>query len=200
MSPSAFGRWCGLGAILGGLLFAAWGYMHGNDAPSYFAAIEDALGFVVPLLFLVGLAGLYARCRGRAGRLGGVGFVLGFVGSGLGLVNRFEVVHAPIWAYVVGARGWSPLLLIWLTWLLVGLTLVGITTIRTKALGGWDALPLATGLFGWVYYLTDSNSIVEAHSVHLAFGVLFSLSWVALGYALWSERGTPARAAYPRTC
>jgi hypothetical protein len=86
----------GLAAILAGVLFAVWGYIHGNDAPSYFTGIEDVLGFVVPLLFLVGLAGLCARCKRRSGRLGGIGFVLGFIGSGLGIVNRFEVVHAPM--------------------------------------------------------------------------------------------------------
>lgn len=190
MLPSVLGQWCGLGASLGGLLFAAWGYVHDDEAPSYFAAIEDVLGFVVPLLFLMGLAGLYARHGGRAGRVGEIGFVLGFIGSGLAIVNRFEVVHALIWACVVGARGWSPMLLIWLTWTLIGLTLVGVAAIRAKTLGGWRALPLAMAMLGWVYYFTDSNSLVEVRSVHLVFGVLFSLSWVALGYALWSGRST----------
>jgi hypothetical protein len=92
------------------------------------------------------------------------------------------------------------MLLIWLTWVLVGLTLVGIAAIRTKALGGWDVLPFAMGAFGWGYYLTDPNVIAEAYSAHVVFGVLFSLSWVALGYALLSGRGVVDRTTFSGPC
>jgi uncharacterized membrane protein len=43
---------------------------------------------------------------------------------------------------------------------------------------------LATGVFGWVYYLTDSGAALEARSVHIGFGLLYSLGWVALGVGL----------------
>jgi len=49
-------------------------------------------------------------------------------------------------------------------------------------------------LFGWVYQLTDDKTgIVDVRSVHMAFGVLFSLSWVVLGYALWSSKTKASR-------
>lgn len=166
-------RWSGLGAVLAGVLFAAWGYIDNDDASSYFAVIEEALSFIVPILWLVGLGGLYAQCggrEGRAGRLGEVGFNLGFLASVLGVYNAFSLT------------------LNWLVGLFAGLTLLGIATIRTKALGAWRALPLAMGLFGWGYYFTDSNGLVDARSVHVVCGVLFSLGWVALGYVLWSGR------------
>ena len=43
---------------------------------------------------------------------------------------------------------------------------------------------LATGVFGWVYYLTDSGAVLEARSVHVGFELLFSLGWVVLGVEL----------------
>ena len=43
---------------------------------------------------------------------------------------------------------------------------------------------LATGVFGWVYNLTDSGAILEARSMHIGFGLLFSLGWVVLGVGL----------------
>lgn len=173
------------------MLFVTWGYAHREDAPSHLAFVADVLGLVVPALFLAGLAGLYARCQGRAGFFGGIGFVLCSVGSGLGVVNHFETLYVPMRTYVVDARDWSLMLLIWLTWVLAGLTLVGVVLVGRKGLGSWGALALAMGLLGWVYYLTDSNSLVEAGSVHVAFGVLFGASWVVLGYALLRSGRAP---------
>ena len=66
---------------------------------------------------------------------------------------------------------------------------------------------IAIGLFGWDHYITDESSgwahiidftnivgsTTEVRLIHVIFGVLFSLSWVTLGYALWSRTGTPTR-------
>src|SRR5688500_6073858 len=85
-SSPALLRWSGLGAVLAGVLFAAWGYLHQGRAPQPPDAIASALGLVVPLLFLLGLAGFYVRSRERAGsRLGRIGFLFGFLGAGLGV-------------------------------------------------------------------------------------------------------------------
>jgi len=55
-------------------------------------------------------------------------------------------------------------------------------------------LLLTVALFGWIYQLTDDKTgIVDVRSVHVAFGVLFSLSWVVLGYALWSSKTKASR-------
>jgi hypothetical protein len=65
--------------------------------------------------------------------------------------------------------------------MLTGLTLIAVATVRS----GWSwrtgAVVLATGVFGWVYNLTDSGAVLEARSVHIGFGLLFSLGWVVLG-------------------
>ena len=83
-----------------------------------------------------------------------------------------------------------------LTWLLVGLSLVGLSTVRREApTRHWGLLLLTLTFSGWVYQLTDDMAgIVEVRSVHVAFGILFSLGWVVLGYALWSERTRASQA------
>lgn len=186
--------WGGAAAVLAGTLFAAWGYLHRDAAPRLFAAIADKLDFVVPLLFMAGLIALHAQRRGGPDWLRWTGFLLGFLGSGWGLV--YGVADMSAWYAYAGGRAWTSLLN-WLPWLLSGLTLVGIAAVRVKALRGWDVLPLVTGAAGWAYYFTDSGGIVETRPGHVAFGALFSLGWMATGYTLCS-RGGSARRRAPR--
>src|SRR5215203_7262597 len=117
-------RWAGSGAMLAGALFVLWGYLEEGEAPPYREAIADVLSFLVPALFLVGLVGLYGRCRRRVGRLGGAGLMLGSFGAGLGSVK--SLADFSFWYTFVGGKG---LLLYlvgdWLFWLLTGLTLIG---------------------------------------------------------------------------
>src|SRR5215203_320137 len=179
---SALVRWGGLAALLAGVLFAAWGYIDRDVGPSYLIPVVVVLSYIVPLLFFLGLVGLQVRCWGRVGWLGEIGFVLSFVATGRGVAGRFVDVYACCYPYFV-ERGWPTLLLDWLVWLLVGLTLVGLAAIRTKALRGYGALLLTMTLVGWIYFFTDSGDSLEAQVVHIVFGILFSLSWVALGCA-----------------
>jgi hypothetical protein len=75
-----------------------------------------------------------------------------------------------------------------LTWLLVGLSIITFATIRSRTLRNWAFLLLALTVFGWVYQLTDDQiGIVVIRSIHVMFGTLFALSWMLLGYALWSR-------------
>jgi succinate dehydrogenase/fumarate reductase flavoprotein subunit len=68
--------------------------------------------------------------------------------------------------------------------MLTGLTLMGVDTVRSEWSRRTGAVVLATGVFGWVYNLTDSGAVLEARSVHVGFGLLFSLGWVVLGVGL----------------
>jgi hypothetical protein len=185
--------WSSLGAGLAGTLFTVWGYLHKDGASSQLSVIADALSVIVPLLFIVGLAGFYAWGQRRVGRqLGRAGFVVAFVSSGLGAFYRLAdiggiVSTADRYGYAVG-RGWPPQLLDWFPWFLIGLTLVGIATLRTELLRGWGFLLTAIGLSGWAYYLSDFGSVIQLRTFHVLSGVLFSLGWVLLGYLLWSER------------
>lgn len=195
-------RWSGTAAVLAGILFAAWGFLHKGSESQPPDPIASALGLVVPLLFLLGLAGYYVWSRGRAAWwLAWIGFVFGFVGSGLGVAYRLLDIAgiastADRYGYVVG-KGWLPQLFDWFPWLLVGLTLVGIAFVGKGLVRWWAPLPLAMGLFGWTYYFSESGDIAQMRTIHVLFGLLFSLSWIGLGYLLWS-RGTADRTGVSR--
>jgi len=186
-SDATFGRGGGLAALLAGVLFATWGYIDSDVMSSYLISIEVVLSYSVPLLFLVGLAGLQARCWGRVGWLGEIGFVLGFIAAGRGVVVHFAEVAAGFYDYFI-ERGWPTLPLDWLFWLFAGLTLIGVAAVSTKALRGYGAVLLAMASCSWVYIFTDSAHILEARLLHNVFGTLFSLSWVVLGCKLLSEK------------
>ncbi len=174
----------GFGALLAGVLFATWGYVHSDDAPWYFDAIAGALNIVVPALFLMGLIGLFVLCKGLVGRIGKVGLVLGLAGSAMG------IAYAVPWSAFATREDSLSLLVLdtvlvwWLHIILTGLPLLGISTVGTRTLRGLGILLLAMGASGWAYYITDSGAFLEARPAHVVLGLLFSLTWVVLGLAL----------------
>ena len=208
--------WSGWASALAGVLFAVWGYVDREEKFWYLDIPVIVLGVVVPLLVFVGLTGVYTRWRGQAGWLGGTGFALSLVGAGQGIyagvINSYTIYvqiasTGDYWqegrtlpegnneAAAVAQQGWL-LMTLWSSWLgllLAGLTIAGLAAVRTRGLRGWGLLLLIMALFGWVYQFTGVGTPVEAHSIHIVFGVLFSLSWVVLGYALWSSRNTLRR-------
>jgi hypothetical protein len=177
-------RSCAVGAVLAGVLFVVWGYIDRPHIPLYLDAVEAVLSLIVPALFLVGLTGLSVLCKRWSGVLGWTGLILALCGPTWGVVDGIADV-GPLYAFFVKLP--LPTRLIgWLLPMLAGLTLVGIATVETRTFKSLGTLPLAMGVFGWIYYLTDSGAILEARSVHVGFGLLFGLGWVALGVALWA--------------
>ena len=172
-------------ALLAGVLFATWGYVHRDDAPWYFDALATVLSFVVPALFLLGLAGVYVLCKGRVGRIGKVGIVLALSGSAMG------VAYAVPWSFFATREDWlssvawldTPLVW-WLQVFLAGLPLVGIAAFGTRNLRGLGTLLLVMGALGWLYYVTDAGAVLEARLAHIVLAALFSIGWIALGLAL----------------
>lgn len=172
---------------MGGVLHVAWGYVEN------LRGLIHVLSFVVPALFLVAVVGLCVLCRG--GRvLRWLGMGLAAYGLGWGIVSGI-LGGAAMWAYLT-QRGWAPLIADWFSFTLAGLTLMGIASIREKPSRVWGVLALAMGSFGWVYDLTDAGAVLETRPVHIGFGLLFSLCWVALGVGLLAT-GTK-RAQSPR--
>jgi hypothetical protein len=198
MSPSEFLRWSGLAAVLGGVLFSAkilWEMA--GVVPLNTTDITDTLFFIVPLLWLAGLSGFYARCTERYGPLGNTGFMLSLAGLTIGTIG--SLVGAWIeplrLAYWLGFR-----------FLCVGLGLLGIATIGARALHGWSVLPLVLGLLGlgrgffMFFAVTRGATLFEAPegqgelgsflaswagTLTSVLGVLFGIGWALLGYALW---------------
>ena len=198
--------WSGWSAVSAGVLFLVWGYVDREGAPWYLDLAVLVLAIVVPLLFLVGLMGTYIRVyvkgRVQVGWLSLIGVLISFAGAARWLTAA--VVNAPTLYRWLGNRPvitppgaqeecglclLSKLYLLVnspLTWLFVGLSIVGLTTVRGEALRNWGLLLLAMAFSGWVYHLTDDKTgIVDIRIIHVAFGILFALSWMVLGYALW---------------
>ena len=176
-------------AALGGLLWTVKAFYDRNDAPPWPTDVSDALLFVVPLLFLVGLAGLYARCRGRLGEweaLSSAAFVAGVVGQigcVLGLITATLDVGPSWWLFFFG---------FFLTNL--GLVFLGNSIVQTGALPRWRALPLLIGSLGILLILVSDppNSPLGIYP-SLALWMTYGLAWAALGYVLWSYQDEPVR-------
>jgi hypothetical protein len=184
-SPILLVRSGGFGSLLAGVLFVTWGYVHRDEAPWYFDAMVGPLNFIVPALFLVGLAGLYLLCEGRVGRIGKVGLVLSIAGSAMGVAYAFPWSTFATRDDWLSSLAWLDTLLVW--WehvLLAGLPLAGIAAVGARTLRGVGVLLLATGAFGWAYQITDSGAILEARLAHVGLGLFFGLGWIALGLAL----------------
>ena len=189
----------GCGAAVGAALFLVSGYVDRPDQPDYLTIVVALLSFLVPTLFFIGLIGLYMWCKGRVGRLGEAGLLVGLIGSSLGILHGLSsLMHLD---YVIQDRSPSSFHTIlhdvWLPVLFTGLTLVGIANIRHRSLRGVSALALAMGVSGWIYDFTDSSAIFEVRVVHVGFGVLFSLGWVALGLAFWARATRQVREPRP---
>ena len=177
--------------MLAGVLLATWGYIHDEDMSWRFGIIEDVLDFVVPLLFLVGMTGLYALGKGWVGRLGGAGFILGGVGTAWGFLDG--VFDVPLWYFFwhtyFPRQGWLLGAVNWVSFLSGGLVLVGLALIWTRALRRWGDLVFGMGAVGLVYAFTETGDATATRLVHVAFGVVFSLGWVTFGYALFRSVG-----------
>ena len=137
MYSSILAKWSGPAAMLAGVLSGVWGSLPHDPTLRGLAIAQNALATIVPLLFLLGLAGLRARCVGRAGRLGRAGleagFVLGFVALAWGGVVLLFVDIAPLYKFLARG-GWPPWLSNWFAWLVVSLIVVGAVNTRKAAL------------------------------------------------------------------
>lgn len=159
----------------------AWGYLDKPNISENRMVMVDALALCVPTLFLGAVVGLSAFWRTRLGVLGWTGTALAVCGWGQALVPAI-VGYDPMWIYLE-QNGWPHHLHEWLFLMLTGLTLVGLASVK-KPLRRVGFVVLTMGASGWIYYLTDTNAIFEARSVHVGFGLLFSGCWVALGVGL----------------
>jgi hypothetical protein len=178
MSSSDLIRWGGLAAMLAGMVWIVAGLLGRVVANPETNSWVNILFIVAVLLVLVGLVGFHTLQKGNYGRIGRAGFYTVVVAT-----------FAQVLALVVFLAGSDALF--WLQFpvgglaVLVGFVLYGAATLQAKVLPRWCgiafiiAVPVSVALGG-------------------AFGspgidyVWLGLVWLALGYVLWSWRGTAA--------
>jgi hypothetical protein len=194
-STNLIARLGGLAAVVGGLLWSAKSFYDRNDAPPWPTDLTDDLFFVVLLLFLAGLVGLYARLRGRlreweaVSLLGFVAIISGLIASIVGqLTMVFEV--GPSWWF--GISWWMFVFGFFVASL--GLVFFGNSVVQSRALPRWRGLPLVIGALGLVLILVGDppNSDLGIYP-SLAVWMLYGLGWAVLGYVLWSDRDEAVR-------
>ncbi|MGF1473095.1 MAG: hypothetical protein ACFB50_15330 [Rubrobacteraceae bacterium] len=209
-------RRCGLAAMLGGALaivvapFITSAYSLTEDGagtvPPWEPTLSDSLGplftfatsevvyatygkvyFFVFLGFLLGLIGLRARRRDRAGRLERWGFGLCFVGVALNLIGNvpdYWVGEDTVFEYIGFVAGTALGLLV----LTVGSSLLGVALLRARAV---------SRLGTWLLALSPAGVILPGF---VGFGNIpsgpalwYGVVWVVMGYALWSVQRNVVR-------
>jgi hypothetical protein len=187
MSRANWIRWGGLASMLLGAAWSLQWLLGGlNWQPG--DVTKYSLSVTIPVLLLAALAGLAARAAGRWGWLGATGLAMCFLGPVLLLVGSVMLNRndsSPWWELFVGGH----------LALFVGLLLAGGAVMRARALPHWNGLPLIMGLLGILSFFVVSALYGPWGDRNVLGFIPFSLTWVALGYALWS--GTPEEAAPP---
>lgn len=198
-------RWTGLAAIVAGAIFAGIQPIHPPDVLSSVTtsvwAIITSLKTVMCILFLFGIAGIYARQVEESGRLGLVGYLMftiswtlqtafvfseafilpvlattapQFIESYLGIVNGHPGnMDLGVLPAIYGLVG--------IFYLLGGL-LLGIATYRARILPRWMAALLA-----FTAVVTPAAALLP-HALQRLVAIPMGVALAGLGYALWSER------------
>ncbi|HEU5327048.1 MAG: hypothetical protein ACTHNK_10030 [Thermomicrobiales bacterium] len=198
-------RWTGLAALVAGIIFAAIQPIHPPDVVASVTtsawAVITPLKWAMCLLFLLGIAGLYARQVEESGWLGLAGALLLGLSWGLqtGFVFAEAFVAPPLAAVspgfvdaIVGisyghtggfALGALPALysVMGVLYMLGGLVF-GLATFRAGVLPRWPA-----GLLAVVSAVTPAAALLPHHLQRLV-GMPVGLALAWLGFALWVER------------
>lgn len=178
MSSSNLIRSSGLVAMIGGALWSARAFSGGYEASPWPTDGTESLFFVVQLLFLTGLVGLYVRCREHLGSEEKIAFATSFAGVAATVVGQVGMLlTAGAWfifvlGFAVGFIGWMAL---------------GVAAIQSRMLPRWNALPLIIGSLGVFSFPADipPSSSLEGY-LSLTLWMLFGFSWALLGYDLFS--------------
>ena len=188
MTSSNLLRWGGLAALIGGVLYVLTGIMS-LLAPQeeVFDSFTDYFIEVLFILALVGtlmaIAGVHVLQRGRYGRLGAAGSLTAFVGHALLLVAAAATT-------IAGREALDMVFFLGSLAALVGLVLLGATTLRARVLPWWCGVLLIVGL---------PLSVVLDVTARGSGGILLGMVWALVGYALLATGGAsdqrPARVA-----
>ena len=199
MSTANLIRWSGLISLLAGVLHVLGALLHpvGEDlaavnSPNWVPA--HLLYWASVILLLFGLVGLYTRQMDKTGMFGLAGFVLAFIGTAIVGVFLFNAATtmplvaatAPdMFAQIMAPPAFA-LPLFGVTFGL-GFILFSVATIRAGILPRWSGWLL---LIGILLSMAEGSPIDRTllHTIVTTGHVLFGLSFVWMGYVLWSEK------------
>lgn len=182
-------RWGGIAALFAGGLYVATttlGLL--NTQTSLVTYVSEALLTVALLSSLGGFYGLYRAHQTRLGWIGLIGFVVAFIATAaMGAVATANIVvgHEILnLIYYDSIHIWH-----------IGGTVFGLTLLWLGVLS-WRDGSLGLGVFSsWVGVMVLVGPAVTMALEPAAGVFVLGLSWVAIGYALWSrepESVTPA--------
>jgi hypothetical protein len=180
VSSSELVRWGGLAAMLGGIAYVVnvvLGLLVSETTTSVVHLLADSFAVVPVLLTLVGLVGFHTLQKANYGGIGRGGFytvVVGLLAQVLGTITHLSGSEALEWlVFPVG-----------IGLMIVGLVLYGVATLQARVLPRWCGLG---------FIVVPPLVIVLEISLEGYGETLFGLLWLALGYVLWSGRGTTAQ-------
>jgi hypothetical protein len=206
MSNSNRFRWDGLAAILAAVLFAL-GLPGSNEIlPGVSHVAGHILFAAAGLCALVALQGFAARDTACSVRVGLIGFYVAGISSLLVLGGN---IAEAVWEYQYEAA--TLVSMLGMLGTIVGMVLIGIASRRTRALPGWSALTLIIApvtvfvifVLGIAIFLSGENppTTPVGNAPLIAFNyvltVVYAVPWVAMGYALWTDKGETASQNQP---
>lgn len=214
ITASSIIRWSGLAAMAAGIIFAGIQPVHPADELA--SVTTSAWANIMPLktamsiLFVAGIAGLYARQVAESGWLGLAGFVLFSLSWVLQTCYIFAEAfilpllpaESPVFVssflgLAHGSSGQMDLGALATLYTLAGLLyivgglLLGIATLRARVLPRWPAALLVAASV-----VTVAASAVP-HPLNRMFAVPMGLAMIWLGYCLWSDRRATATHPLP---
>ena len=186
-------RWGGAAAILSGILwivpaivtaFKPRGCIGLECEVSTMRDTSDVTPFLLLALLLstVGLAGVAIQAWNieRFGRLAKAGVALYGVGVALFVLGTILTAISEVFWVLMLPAGLA---------LIAGLVLTGIAAFKTGVLPRWVAVLLVIGSLAMLGFNDQTAEVLMA--------IPFGLSWIAVGYALWSDRSSPVRRTAP---
>ncbi len=189
MASSDLVRWGGLVAMLGGVLWLIGALIDlvtgaSSQAPGSpsFTLVEGILSIAF-IGTLAGIIGLHARQVRSYGRLGLSGSLVAFIGVVLmfvaGVATTLMGREALDYSQVLDSLFFLGFLVAF-----VGFVLLGVATLRARVLPRWCGVLLIVFL--------PVVGVLGAALGDFGAGLVQGLTWLALGYVLWSQRGATA--------
>jgi hypothetical protein len=165
MSRTNLIRWCGLAAVLAGVLRVITSFM-----PTIASVALQIVYFTIDALLLVGIIGLYGFQKQETGRWGFFGFMLALIGAGL-LIGH-DVDNALVLLYPVAAFLFA-----------VGISVLAIRSWAAKTLPRW-----ASAFIDNFNARRDSRICYQRVDILFVIsGVIFGIGFIRAGLTVWGH-------------